>query len=158
MAANSVNRERYREYAHYLRLSADNLNMSVAPDRLQRLKSQVRVERNKFFAMGGGLAADCAGQLGSDADAGRRGIRAAPAGPPWRPAPRPFTSRWLPSRMPWCSPPVVVSAIMFPVAVAVAYAPIVAHARAVNDLEYAHRALKAVEKAIDATAAARPTL
>ena len=49
MAANSVSRERYQEYARYLRVSAGNLNLSVSPTRLRRLRSQVNVERNKFL-------------------------------------------------------------------------------------------------------------
>ena len=40
---------------------------------------------------------------------------------------------------------VIVSAILFPVSIAVAFAPILANADAIGDLENAHRALKAVE-------------
>lgn len=49
MAAHSANRERYREYTHYLRVSAAGLNVQVAPARLERLRSQVNLERNKFL-------------------------------------------------------------------------------------------------------------
>ena len=50
MVASTVNRRsRYREYALFLRLSADRLDMAVAPGRLANLRSKVNTERNIFL-------------------------------------------------------------------------------------------------------------
>ena len=50
MVASSVSRRsRYREYALFLRLSADRLDMAVAPGRLAHLRSKVNTERNLFL-------------------------------------------------------------------------------------------------------------
>ena len=49
MVASTVNRRsRYGEYAQFLRLSADRLDMAVAPGRLENLRSKVNAERNTF--------------------------------------------------------------------------------------------------------------
>lgn len=50
MVASTVNRRsRYGEYAQFLRLSADRLDMAVAPGRLENLRSKVNTERNTFM-------------------------------------------------------------------------------------------------------------
>ena len=145
MAASSVSRERYREYAHFLRLSADNLNMSVAPQRLRRLKSQVSGERNKFLFWSVlwlviALVTLIPVLLLAAVEFGLPLPQSVGA----RAEVLHFQVVTLENAVVFAA--VIVSAIMFPVSIAIAYAPIVAHADAVNDLEYAHRALKAVDK------------
>lgn len=144
-ASSSVNRERYREYAHYLRVSAGNLNLSVAPGRLQRLRSQVSVERNKF------LIWEIVWSLIALVTLVPMLMLAAvefglplPSSVAVRAEALHFQFVTLESALAVMA--VIASAIMFPIAVAVAFAPIVANADAIGDLEYAHRALKAVEK------------
>ncbi len=145
MAANSVSRERYREYALYLRLSADNLNMSVAPARLQRLRSQVNLERNKFLfwevvwvlialvsvvpmlmlaAVEFGLPLP--GSIAGRAEA--------------------LHFQVVTQEKAALFAAVITSAIMFPLSLVIAFAPIVANSGAIADLEYANRALKSLER------------
>ena len=143
MIASSVSRQRYREYTQFLRESADRLNMSIAPSRLQALREQVSAERNKFLAWqvvwmliavvsGAPLLMLIAAQAGLplpgplDARADDFLDQVSDGG-----AAR-FTA--------------VVSGIMFWLATAVAYAPVIAYSGALADLEQAHRALKQVEK------------
>ncbi len=145
MAASSVNRERYREYAHFLRLSAANLNPSVAPNRPRRLRSQVNVERNKFLywvvvwiliavvslvpmlvlaSVELGLALpSVVAQRAEILHLQFVALENAPV-----------------------VAVVIASAILFPVSIAIAFAPIVANADAIGDLEYANRALKSIDK------------
>ncbi len=145
MAVSSVNRARYREYAHYLRVAADQLDMAVAPARLEYLRSKVNSERHMFLAwvsvwMLIALAsllpllmvlvfhfgwpvpetvAARAEALYSQLDA----MKSATA-----------------------NMVVIVLGAMFFAAAAIAYAPIVAHHGALNDLECAHRVLRAIER------------
>ena len=145
MAASSINRERYREYAHFLRLSADNLNLLVAPDRLQRLKAQVGGERNKFLLWEVvwvliALVALIPMLMLAAVEFGLP----LPSSVATRAETLHFQIVTLENA--WLVAAVIVSAIMFPIALVVAFAPIVANAGAIGDLEYAHRALKAAEK------------
>ena len=145
MAASSASRERYREYAHFLRLSAGNLNVSVAPARLQRLESQVRAERNKFllWTVVWVLIAVVSLVPMLMLAAVEFGLPL-PSSVATRAEALHFQMVTLENALVFAA--VVVSGITFPVAIAVAYAPIALHSRAVNDLEYAHRALKAIDK------------
>lgn len=145
MAANSVSRERYREYAHYLRVSADYVTTSVAPDRLDRIRAQVNLERNKFLfwqVVWLLIAVTCLVPMLMLA-AVEFGI----------PLPQSIGARAEALHFQLVSLEnalvlaiTILSAITFPVAVAVAYAPIIANADAISDLENANRALKSVEK------------
>ncbi len=145
MAAQSANRERYREYTNYLRVSAVGLNMQIAPARLDRLRSQVNLERKKFLlwvvvwlliamvslvpiillaAVEFNLTlptsiADRAGafhhQVSTLENVGAVAIA-------------------------------IASSLMFVFAVVIAYAPLLANSESLNDLEAAHRALKSIRK------------
>ena len=145
MAASSVSRERYREYAHFLRLSADNLNMTVAPQRLRRLKAQVSGERNKFLIWSVLWVVIALVTL-----VPMLLLAAVEFGLPLPPsvAARAEALHFQVVTLENAAvvAAVIVSAIMFPVSLAIGYGPIVAHANAVNDLECAHRALKALDK------------
>ena len=145
MAAHSANRERYREYTHFLRVSAAGLNVQVAPARLERLRSQVSLERNKFLfwevvwlliamvslapilmlaavefslPLPASIAARAEifhAQVASDYNAGAVVFA-------------------------------VCSALLFVCAVVIAYAPLIANSDSLKDLESAHRALKGIGK------------
>lgn len=152
MAANSVSRERYREYAHFLRVSAANLNLSVAPDRLQRLHSQVNGERNKFLYWEVLWILIAVVSL-----APILMLAAVEFGLPL-PASVAFRAETLHLQFAALENAgviaiVVASAILFPVSIAVAFIPIIAHADAIGDLEYAHRSLKYVHKSINSKGA-----
>ena len=145
MAANSASRERYQEYARYLRNSAGNLNLSVSPGRLERLRSQVNVERNKFLIWEViwtlialvtlvPLLLLAAVEFGLPLPASVAGRAEA------------LHFQFVTLENALVVATVIMSAIMFPIAIVVAFAPIVANADAISDLENAHRALKAVEK------------
>lgn len=147
MAASSLSRERYREYAHFLRLSADHLNMAVAPNRLQRLRSQVNNERNKF------LYWEIVWILIAVASLVPIAMLAAvefdlplPASVAARAEALHFQFVALENGLVILA--VISSVIMFPVAIVVGFAPIVANSGAISDIEYAHRALKAAERSI----------
>ena len=145
MAASSVNRARYREYAQYLRVAADRLDMAVAPARLEYLRSKVNSERHIFLAwvavwmliamasllpllmvlgyhFGWPVPASVTAQaevLYSQLDA----MKSA-------------TANFV----------VIVLGAMFCAATTIAYVPIIAHHGALNDLEYAHRVLRDIER------------
>ena len=57
MASRAENRDRYRQYARFLRNSADRLNDEITPGGLDQLVSRVNVERYKFMIWGDYLAA-----------------------------------------------------------------------------------------------------
>ena len=145
MAANSVSRERYREYAHFLRVSADNINLSVAPDRLQHLRSRVNVERNKFLLWEVVWALIALVTLMP-----MLMLAAVEFGLPLPPsvADRAETLhvQFVTLENVLAVAAVIGSALLFPVSVVIAFAPIVANADAIGDLEYAHRTLKSAEK------------
>lgn len=145
MAASSVSRERYRAYAHYLRVSANYVGTSVAPDRLERLRAQVNLERNKFLfwqVLWLLIAVTCLVPMLM--------LAAVEFGIPL-PASVGARAEALHFQLVALENPLVVavtvlSAVTFPSAVAIAYAPIIANADAIGDLENANRALKSVEK------------
>ncbi len=145
MAANSISRDRYREYAQYLRLSAGSLNLSIAPGRLQRLRSQVSVERNKFliWEVVWILIALVTLVPVLMVVAAEFGLPL-PASVAIRAEALHFQFVNLENALAVSA--VIASAVMFPVAAFIAIMPIAANADALTDLEYAHRALKAVEK------------
>ena len=145
MAASSVSRERYREYAHFLRVSADALNPSVAPGRPRRLRSQVNIERNKF------LYWEVVWILIAVVTLVPMLMLAAVEFD--LPLPQTIAARadtlhvqFVAFENPLVAAAVIGSAIMFPVSIGVAFAPILANADAIGDLDRAHRALKSVEK------------
>ena len=145
MAASSVNRARYREYAHYLRVAADQLDMAVAPARLEHLRSRVNSERHMFLAwvavwmliamasllpllMVVGFHYDwpVPASVGAQSEA--------------------LYSQLDAMKSATANLAVIVLGAMFCAAAAIAYAPIVAHHGALNDLEYAHRVLRDIER------------
>ena len=138
MIASSVSRQRYREYTQFLRESADRLNMSIAPSRLQALREQVSAERSKFLSwqVVWMLIAVVSGAPLLMLIAAHAGL----------PLPGPLDFRADTSLVQVSGGGAVVSGIMFSLATAVAYAPVIAYSGALADLEQAHRALKQVEK------------
>ena len=147
MAASTVNRRsRYGEYAQFLRLSADRLDMAVAPGRLENLRSKVNNERNTFmfwvitWSM---LALICVAPLvmllvakfdlpapayiaaQSDVLLRRLWIGEAPT-----------TAEFVAHG----------SLLTFLAAIGIGYAPIIVYGGPLNDIEYAHRTLKAIER------------
>lgn len=148
MAASSVSRERYREYAHFLRVSSANLNLAVAPDRLHRLRSQVNGERNKFLYWEVLWILIAVVSLVPILM-----LAAVEFGVPL-PASVAFRAETLHLQFAALEnagvvAAVIASAILFPISVAVAFMPIIAHADAIGDLESAHRSLKSVHRAIN---------
>ena len=145
MAASSVKRERYREYTQFLRLSADRLNMSVAPARLERLQRQVNSERNTFLAWEVvwlliGVACLMPALMLFAVEFSL-------------PLPAPIAARAevlyfrLVSLQNGTAEFVAIgSTAIFLVSVGAAFAPIIAHGNAINDLEYTHRVLKAAAR------------
>ena len=148
MAASSVSRERYREYAHFLRVSADNLNLSVSPGRLARLRSQVSAERNKFLYWEVVWVLIALVTL-----VPMLMLAAVEFG---LPLPQSVAARAETLHVQFVTlenagviAVVVASAILFPVSVAVAFMPIIANSDAIGDIEYAHRALKSADKSVN---------
>ncbi|MDE2787421.1 MAG: hypothetical protein OXL37_12265 [Chloroflexota bacterium] len=147
MVASTVNRRsRYREYAQFLRLSADRLDMAVAPGRLEHLRSKVNAERNTFLAwviIWSILALICIAPLvmllvarldlpapayiaaQSDALFSRLWIGEAPTNAD-------FVANG--------------SLLTFLAAIVIGYAPIIAYGGPLNDIEHAHQTLKAIER------------
>ena len=145
MAASSVSRERYREYVHFLRVSADNLNMSVAPARLRRLRSQVSVERNKFLVWEVAWILIALFSLVPVMMLVATEFNLPlPASIAARAEAFHFQVTSLESALAVTG--VIVSGILFPTALGIACAPIIANSDAIADLEHAHRTLKAIEK------------
>lgn len=143
MAASSASHSSYREYAQFLRLSADRLNMAVAPARLEWLRARVNAERNTFLAWEVvwlliGVASAIPALL----------LFAVYFGAPM---PAPIAARaeafYLQLTTNGTGELVAMgSLVMFLTSVAAAGVPIFAHSAAINDLEHAHRTLKAIEK------------
>lgn len=145
MTVGSLKRERYHDYAGYLRASADQLDIMVAPGRLVRLRSQVDEERATFLAWEVvwlliGLASLIPVLMLVAVEFGM-------------PMPAPIAARaealyflLVPLQNGMAELVAIASLSMFLVSAMVAFAPIIAYGSAVNDLEYAHRALKALEK------------
>ena len=147
MVASTVNRRsRYREYAQFLRLSADRLDMGVAPGRLENLRSKVNAERNTFLVwvvIWSILALICVAPLvmlmvahmnlpapafiAEQSDVVYSQLRIGD---------EPTNADFVASG----------SALGFLAAIAIGYAPIIAYAGPLNDIEHAHRALKSIER------------
>ncbi len=148
MAASSASRERYQEYAHFLRVSAANLNLAVAPGRLQRLHSQVNAERNKFLYWEVLWVLIAVVSL-----VPMLMLAAVEFGVPL-PQSVAFRAETLHVQFVALENAgvvaiVILSAILFPISLAVAFMPIIAHAGAIGDLEYAHRSLKSANRAVN---------
>ncbi len=145
MAATSVSRERYREYAHFLHVSARTLNPSVAPGRPQQLRSRVNAERNKFLYWEVIWILIAVVTLVPILM-----LAAVEFGLPLPPAvaarAQTLHVQFVAMENATVVAAIVGSAILFPVSIAVAFAPILANADAIGDLDDAHRALKAVQK------------
>lgn len=143
MAASTAKHSSYREYAQFLRLSADRLNMAVAPARLEWLRGRVNAERNTFLAweiiwllIGVASAIPALLLFSAYLDT---------------PMPAPIAARaaafYLHLTGNGTGELVAMGSLaMFLTSVAAAGAPIVAHNAAINDLEHAHRTLKAIAK------------
>ena len=147
MVGSTVNRRsRYREYAEFLRLSADRLDMAVAPGRLENLRSKVNAERNTFLAwviIWSFLALACVAPLvlllaahmdlpapafiASQSDALYAQLRIGD---------EPTKADFVASG----------SALAFLTAMIIGYAPIIAYGGPLNDIEHAHQVLKSIER------------
>lgn len=142
MAVDAANRLRYRQYTLFLRDSVEQLNMAIAPDRLQFFRTRIQRERNRFLlwevlwlllAVVCGIPALML--LAATAD-----------------------TQLLPSFMQLLADDFskgvggaadavgVVSLIMFVAATAIAIGPIILYGTALNDLERANRRLKALRR------------
>ena len=147
MAASTVNRHsRYREYALFLRVSADRLDMAVAPGRLDHLRSKVNAERNTFFAwviMWSVLALICAAPLVM--------LLVAHMDLP-APAFIAAQSDALYSQLKIGNEPTNAdfvasgSALGFLASIVIGYAPIIAYGSSLGDIEHAHQVLKSIER------------
>ena len=147
MVASTVNRRsRYREYALFLRQSADRLDMAVAPGRLAHLRSKVNTERNIFLVwviIWSILALICVAPLVmllisfwdlpapayivAQSDALFYQLRGVD---------EPTNADFVASG----------SALGFLAAIIIGYAPIIAYGGSLNDIEHAHQALKSIER------------
>ena len=147
MVASTINRRsRYREYAQFLRLSADRLDMAVAPGRLEHLRSKVNAERNMFLAwviIWSVLALVCVTPLVMLLIA-HMGL----------PAPELIAAQSdvLYSQLRIGEEPTNAdfvgsgSALAFLTAVIIGYAPIITYGGPLNDIEQAHQALRSIER------------
>ena len=147
MVASTVNRRsRYGEYAQFLRLSADRLDMSVAPGRLEHLRSKVNAERNTFLAWvvtWSILALICVAPLVM--------LLAAHLELP-APAYIAAQSESLYSQLRIGNEPTNAdfvasgSALAFLTAILIGYVPVIVYSGPLNDIEHAHRVLKSIER------------
>ena len=141
MAADAANRLRYRQYTLFLRDSVEQLNMAIAPDRLNFFRTRIQRERNRFLlwevlwlllAVVFGIPALTLLAAGSEnllpstmqqwAIEFSRDVRGA----------RPAVG--------------LASVFMFVVATTIAMGPIILYGNALNDLERANRRLKALRR------------
>ena len=147
MVASTVNRRsRYREYAQFLRLSTDRLDMAVAPGRLENLRSKVNAERNTFLAwvvIWSILALVCAAPLVmllvAHIDLPAPALVAAQSDALYsqlRIGDEPTNADFVASG----------SALAFLTALIIGYAPIVIYGGPLNDIEHAHQVLKSIER------------
>jgi hypothetical protein len=147
MVASTVNRRsRYREYALFLRLSADRLDMAVAPGRLAHLRSKVNTERNTFLAwvtIWSILALICVAPLVmllvAHVDLTAPAIVATQSDALYsqlRIGDEPTNADFVASG----------SALGFLAAIIIGYAPIIAYGGPLNDIEHAHQVLKSIER------------
>lgn len=145
MAAGNIRRERYREYTNFLRASAAGLSIQVDPGRLEQLRSRVNLERNKFLSwllvwiliaivslvpvlmlIGVEFSLPMPDSLAVRAET--------------------FYNQVAIQENMGAVVFAISSALLFVFAVTVAYIPIIANSDSLNDLEYAHRALKGIDK------------
>lgn len=147
MVANTVNRRsRYREYAQFLRVSADRLDMAVAPGRLENLRSKVNAERKMFMAwviIWSVLALICVAPLVmllvAHMDLPAPGFVASQSDALYsqlRIGDEPTNADFVASG----------SALAFLAAIVIGYAPIIAYGGPLNDIEHAHQVLKSIER------------
>ena len=145
MAASSVSKARYREYAQYLRVAADQLDMAVAPARLEYLRSKVNAERHMFLAwVAVWMLIAMASLLPVLMVLGFHFSWPAPASVAVQA--EALYSQLDAMKSATANMLVIVLGAMFCAAVTIAYAPIVAHHGALNDVEYAHRVLRDIER------------
>ena len=147
MVASTVNRRsRYREYAEFLRVSADRLDMAVAPGRLEHLRSKVNSERNMFqmwVITWSILAVICVAPL----------VMLLSAHMDWpMPAYVAAQSEILYSQLRIGDEPTNAdfvasgSALAFLATLIIGYAPIIAYSGPLNDIERAHQILRNIER------------
>ena len=146
MASRAVNRDRYRQYARFLRNSADRLNAEITPGGLDQLLSQVNAERNKFMIW------EITWLLVAIIAAGPVVMIAAVQ---FEVAlPEPIATRahifhlqvvTIENMVAWSA--TLISIGVFVVAAVVAFSPIILHGDAVKDLEQANKVLKMRRKA-----------
>ena len=144
MVAGSIYRERYREYTHFLRVSATALNVQVAPARLEQLRSQVSLERNKFLSwMVAWLLIAMVSLV----------IILLPLAAQYDVTLPPFLDTYaerfhdaiVVNREAAAIAAAVSFGLLFVAAVIIAYVPLIANSESLSDLESAHRALKNLE-------------
>ena len=147
MVASTVNRRsRYGEYAQFLRLSADRLDMAVAPGRLENLRSKVNTERNTFMVwviIWSVLALICIAPLVMLVVA-RLDLPA----PAYIAAQSDVLLRrlWIGEAPTNAEFVAHGSLLTFLVVIVIGYAPIIVYGGPLNDIEHAHRTLKAIER------------
>lgn len=141
MAADAANRLRYRQYTLFLRDSVEQLNMAIAPDRLNFFRTRIQRERNRFLlwevlwlllAVVFGLPA----------------LMLMVADGTLLPSPVQEWAKAFQSNLNGAEPAVVgvASVFMFVVATTIAMGPIILYGNALNDLERANRRLKALRR------------
>lgn len=147
MVASTVNRRsRYREYAHFLRLSADRLDMAIAPGRLENLRSKVNAERNTFLTwiiVWSILALVCVAPLAMLLVA-KLDLPA----PAYIVAQSDILLRhlWIGEAPTNAEFVAHGSLLTFLVAIVIGYAPIIVYGGPLNDIEHAHQVLKSIER------------
>ena len=147
MASSSANRDRYQQYARFLRTSADRLNLEVTPGRLQYLRRQVNGERNRFLlwevlwllvAVVAVIPVVMLASVGFDLDHTLPEQLAARVNT--------FYVQFMFENLAAMAV-TIASAMLFVATTGVAFAPIILHGQALNELEAAHRKLKVIERA-----------
>ena len=146
MASSSANRDRYQQYAKFLRTSVDRLNLEVTPGRLQYLRRQVNGERNRFLfwevlwllvAVVAVIPVVMLSAVEFDLDHTLPEQLAARANT--------FYLQFMFENLAAMAV-TVASAMLFVAATGVAFAPIILHGQALNELEAANRKLKVIER------------
>ncbi len=146
MASSSANRDRYQQYARFLRTSVDSLNLEVTPGRLQYLRRQVNGERNRFLfwevpwllvAVVAVIPVVMLAAVEFDLDPTLPEQLAARANT--------FYLQFMFENLAAMAV-TVASAMLFVAATGVAFAPIILHGQALNELEAASRKLKVIER------------
>ena len=147
MVVSTINRRsRYREYAQFLRMSADRLDMAVAPGRLEHLRSKVNAERNMFMAwviIWSVLSLVCVTPLvmlliahmglpAPELIAGQSDVLYSQLRIGEEPTNADFVA--------------LGSALAFLTAVIIGYAPVIVYGGPLNDIERAHQVLRSIER------------